>query len=118
MIQNKRKVGAHYEKIAGEYLISQGYEIIEYNFYSRFGEIDIVAKHNGYLVFVEVKYRDNEGKGHPLETISLKKQRSISKCAVYYLKKKNLCEHPVRFDVVGILGEELVLLQNAFEYMG
>ena len=117
MLQNKREVGANYEKIAGEYLILQGYEIIEYNFYSRIGEIDIVAKHNGYLVFVEVKYRENGEKGHPLEAISLKKQSKISKCAVYYLKKKHLCEHPVRFDVVSVLGEEIQLIQNAFDFV-
>lgn len=117
MLQNKREVGANYEKIAGEYLILQGYEIIEYNFYSRIGEIDIVAKHNGYLVFVEVKYRENEEKGHPLEAISIKKQRTISKCAAYYLKKKHLCEHPVRFDVVSVLAEEIQLIQNAFDFV-
>lgn len=117
MIQNKRKVGANYERIAGEYLILQGYEIVEYNFHSRNGEIDIVAKHNGYLVFVEVKYRDNEKSGHPLEAISVQKQRTISKCAAYYLKRNCLCEVPVRFDVVGILGEEVILIQNAFEYI-
>ena len=117
MLQNKREVGANYEKIAGEYLILQGYEIIEYNFYSRIGEIDIVAKHNGYLVFVEVKYRENEEKGHPLEAISLKKQRSISKCAFYYMQKNKLHDVPVRFDVVAILGEELQVVQNAFDFV-
>ena len=117
MQQNKREVGANYEKIAGEYLILQGYEIIEYNFYSRIGEIDIVAKHNGYLVFVEVKYRENEEKGHPLEAISLKKQRSISKCAFYYLQKHKVQEEAVRFDVVGILGNKIQVIQNAFDFI-
>jgi len=117
MLQNKREVGANYEKIAGEYLILQGYEIIEYNFYSRIGEIDIVAKHNGCLVFVEVKYRENQEKGHPLEAISLKKQRSISKCAFYYLQRFGLQDVPVRFDVVGILGDEIKVVQNAFDFV-
>lgn len=116
-MQNKRKIGANYEKIAGEYLQTKGYEIIEYNFYSRFGEIDIVAKQNGYYVFVEVKYRENKEKGHPLEAVSVNKQRTISKSAAYYLKKKHLCEQPVRFDVVGILGEEVILIKNAFDYI-
>ncbi len=117
MIQNKRKIGAHYEKIAGDYLKVQGYEIIEYNFYSRTGEIDIIARHEGYLVFVEVKYRENDGAGHPLEAVSAAKQRSISKCAAYYLKKHNLYDESVRFDVVGILGENIEVVQNAFEFM-
>lgn len=114
---NKRKIGENYEKVAGEYLKSQGYEIIEYNFYTRGGEIDIIAKHKGYFVFVEVKYRKNDKKGNPLEAISMQKQRSISKCAAYYLKKHNLYDVPVRFDVVGILGEEIQLIQNAFDFV-
>ena len=117
MLQNKREVGANYEQIAGEYLILQGYEIIEYNFYSRIGEIDIVAKHNGYLVFVEVKYRENEEKGHPLEAIALKKQRSISKCAFYYMQKNKLHDVPMRFDGVGILGNKIQVIQNALDFI-
>lgn len=117
MLQNKREVGAHYEKIAGEYLEKQGYQIIEYNFYSRHGEIDVVAKHNGYLVFVEVKYRENQEKGHPLEAISLKKQRLISKCAFYYMQKNGLHDVPVRFDVVGILDDKIQVIQNAFDFI-
>ena len=116
-MENKRSVGANYEKIAGEYLEKQGYEIIEYNFYSHAGEVDIIAKHEGYLVFVEVKYRENDKKGHPLEAVSLQKQRTISKCALYYLKKNNLYGVPVRFDVVGILGEKIQVLQNAFDFI-
>lgn len=117
MVQNKRKVGNDYEKLAGEYLEAQGYEILEYNFYTRAGEIDLVARHDGYLVFVEVKYRKDASAGHPFEAISMQKQKNISKCALYYMKKKGLSDMPVRFDVVGILGEEIQVLQNAFEFV-
>ena len=116
MLQNKRSIGANYEKVEGAYLQTLGYDIVAYNFYTRSGEIDIIAQHEGYLVFVEVKYRDSAAKGHPLEAISSQKQRSISKCAAYYLKKNGLYDVPVRFDVVGILGEEIQVIQNAFEF--
>lgn len=116
-MQNKRKVGFDYEKIAGEYLKTQGYEIIEYNFYSRSGEIDIIAKHEEYLVFVEVKYRKDSSSGYPLEAISLTKQKSICKCAMYYMKKNGLFDMSVRFDVVGILDDQIQVVQNAFEYI-
>lgn len=116
-MQNKRRVGFAYEKIAGAYLEQQGYEILEYNFYSRNGEIDIVARHGVYVVFVEVKYRADETCGHPLETVTAAKQTSICKCAMYYLKRKGLQDVPVRFDVVGILGEQISLVQNAFEFV-
>lgn len=115
-VVNNRRLGNNYERLAGKYLETKGYRILEYNFYSRIGEIDIVALHEGYLVFVEVKYRKDNQKGYPLEAISFQKQRTISRCALYYMKKKGLSEMPVRFDVVGILGEEIQLVQNAFEF--
>ena len=117
IVQNTRKLGKAYEQLAGKYLETRGYQILEYNFYSRTGEIDIIALHDGYLVFVEVKYRRNEQKGHPLEAISIQKQRTISRCALYYMKKNGFSEMPVRFDVVGILGDQIQLVQNAFEFV-
>ena len=116
-MKNKRKIGADYEKIAGEYLRQQGYEIIEYNFRSRGGEIDIVALHEGYLVFVEVKYRNTPKKGYPMEAVSLQKQRIISRCAACYLKKHQLYDVPVRFDVVGVLGDKIEVIRNAFDFI-
>ena len=116
-MQNKRAIGSNYEKIAGQYLEQLGYQIVEYNFHSRFGEIDIIAKHQGYLVFVEVKYRENDKSGHPLEAVSVSKQRTISKCAFYYLQKHKVQEEAVRFDVVGILGNKIQVIQNAFDFI-
>lgn len=116
MRQNNREVGTNYEKTAGKYLEEQGYRVLEYNFRCRTGEVDIIAQDGEYLVFCEVKYRENDKKGHPFEAVSPSKQRKISKCAMYYLSKKQLCDVPCRFDVVGILGEEILLLKNAFDF--
>lgn len=116
---NRRAVGSTYEKLAGEYLTSLGYEILEYNFRCRSGEIDIVAREGKYLVFAEVKYRDSGKSGSPLEAVTVKKQRIISRVASYYCLTHGFGEEtPCRFDVVGILGEEITLLRNAFEYQG
>lgn len=116
-MENKRKIGSKHEQIAGKYLELQGYEVLEYNFYSRSGEIDIVARHEGYLVFVEVKYRKTPSSGHPLEAVSMQKQRTISKCALYYMRKHGLEHLPVRFDVIGIKENEIQLIQNAFDFV-
>ena len=116
-MQNKRNIGNEYERIAGKYLEEHGYQIIEYNFYSRHGEIDIIAKHEGYLVFVEVKYRKDDGAGSPLDAITVQKQRTISKCAMYYMNKKHVQDVSVRFDVVGIVGDEVTLVKNAFDFI-
>lgn len=116
-MENKRKIGNAYERVAGEYLKTQGYEILGYNFHTRAGEIDLIAKHGIYLVFIEVKYRKDMSSGHPFEAVSLQKQKKISRCALYYMKKNGFTEMPVRFDVVGILGEQIQLIQNAFEFV-
>ena len=116
-MQNKRNIGNEYERIAGKYLEKHGYQIIEYNFYSRHGEIDIIAKHEGYLVFVEVKYRRDDGAGSPLDAVTIQKQRTISKCAMHYMKKNYLNDVPVRFDVVGIVANEVTLVKNAFDFI-
>ena len=116
---NKRAVGTAYEKLAGEYLIKQGYEVLEYNFRCRMGEIDLVAKDREYLVFVEVKYRSSGRTGSPLEAVDARKQRIISKVASYYCLTHGYGEGKAcRFDVVAIKGEEYTLIKNAFEYAG
>lgn len=116
---NKRAVGTAYEKTAGEYLKKQGYQILEYNFRCRSGEIDIIARDGEYLVFVEVKYRRNAGSGNPLEAVDVRKQRTISRTALYYCMKHGYGETtPCRFDVAAVLGGEICLIKNAFEYQG
>lgn len=83
------------------------------------GEIDIIAKDGAYLVFVEVKYRAGEGTGNPLEAVTKAKQRTISKVALYYRMTHGYGEFsPSRFDVVAILGDEIRLVKNAFDYNG
>ncbi len=116
-MQNRRRIGTNYENLAAEYLQTLGYQIIEHNYYSRHGEIDLIAKHQGYLVFIEVKYRTNEKKGNPLDAVTLSKQRAISKCAVCYLREHGLSDCAVRFDVVGILGEKIEVIPNAFDFV-
>ena len=115
---NKRRVGAEYEKVAGEYLKSCGYEILEYNFRCRAGEVDIIARDREYLVFCEVKYRSKAVMRHPLEAVGFHKQQVISRCALWYLTLRQLTGALCRFDVVSIEGRDIILIKNAFEYAG
>ena len=116
-MKNQRQIGMKYERIAGEYLQTQGYEILEYNFHCRYGEIDIVAKQGEYLVFIEVKYRSSERYGAPLEAVTKGKQRTISKCAQSYLYKNRMWDIPIRFDVVGMSEKEIEVIRDAFSYV-
>ena len=113
---NKRETGSKYEESAAEYLKSKGY-IIEYrNYRDRYGEIDIIARQNSTLVFIEVKYRSTSSAGNPLESITAHKQRQIRSAALSYMRYKryNLEAMNIRFDCIGILGNEINHVENAF----
>ena len=112
--KNRRKTGADYEKAAGFYLEQMGYEILQFNYRCRLGEIDLIAKDGAYYVFCEVKYRADERKGSPLEAVDARKQQKIFRTAMYYLTEQQLEDVPCRFDVVGIEGTKITLIKNAF----
>lgn len=115
---NKRKVGADYERQAAEYLTEKGVRILETNFRCGQGEIDLIGRHQGYLVFVEVKYRSGSEKGYALEAVDCRKQRRICRVADYYRYTHGLGDETgVRYDVVGIQGGEIQWVQNAFPHI-
>ncbi|NLJ88166.1 MAG: YraN family protein [Epulopiscium sp.] len=115
---NKRLIGDWGEDIALEFLKKQGVKIIEKNFSCKIGEIDIIAEEDDYLLFIEVKYRSDLSYGYPREAVTYYKQRTISKVALWYLKKYNLWHRSCRFDVLEILGKapdlKITLIRNAF----
>lgn len=113
---NKRQTGAEHEEQAARWLEQQGLCILERNFYCRQGEIDLIAEDGRYLVFVEVKYRRDGQAGHPLEAVGVYKQKKLIRAAQAYCHKHRIPEERAcRFDVVGILGGEIVHIKNAFE---
>lgn len=91
-----------------------GYEILEYNYRCRAGEIDLIARDGEYLVFCEVKYRSDRRKGSPLEAVGTGKRRTIFRCAMFYLTERRIEDVPCRFDVVGIEGTKVTHIKNAF----
>jgi len=113
---NKRALGFEKEAVAAAYLTEHGYQVIDKNFYSRYGEIDLICKKDGYLIFVEVKYRKDNDFGFPSEAITLRKMQSMRKTANYYLYKNKLIEEtPCRFDVVSLLGDDISIIENVME---
>lgn len=114
---NRRQIGGRYEKEAGEYLKKYGYQILEYNYRCKTGEIDLIAREGGYLVFCEVKYRKSAGSGDPSEAVDARKQKRISRCAAYYLMEKGMTECPCRFDVVSVLADKVTVIRNAFDFI-
>ena len=98
---NNRKFGAEGENLACEYLSKNGYEILERNkHFSKFCEIDIIAKFKRKLVFVEVKTRKNNSFGSPLEAITKTKYQNLKTGILNYMKENGYSEF--RLDVIGI----------------
>jgi len=112
---NKRQLGARKEDMAVKFLEDSGYQIIEKNFYSKIGEIDIIARDGNYFCFIEVKYRSQKRYGYPQEAVTPAKQNKIIRTALYYMMKKHLPENTAfRFDVVVILADDITVIKNAF----
>ena len=99
---NKRKFGIIGEKIAQGFLINKGYKIIDTNFYTRKGEIDVIAKKNDIIVFVEVKTRTNLEYGTPANAVNSIKKKHLRKAAEIFLHINKLQMDEVRFDVIEI----------------
>jgi putative endonuclease len=116
---NTRQVGAAYEDKAARWLAGQGARIVAQNFRCRLGEIDLVARHQDYLVFIEVKYRRTIAAGYPIEAVTPAKQKNICKVADFYRVRYAVPDNQaVRYDVVSIIGEEITWYQNAFDHVG
>ena len=119
--QSTRSIGSEMEELACRYLEGNGYTVTDRNFHGgRFSELDIVARDcDGYLCFVEVKYRHDDEHGGGEGAIDYHKIKNISRCATYYMSHNYISpDTPVRFDVVFIIGDNIRLIQNAFDYAG
>ncbi len=105
------------EELAYNHLRKNGLNLIDKNFHSRHGEVDLIMQHHDTLVFIEVRYRKNLDYGGAKESITPNKQQKIRKTALYYMQKKGR-EFNARFDVIAITGENKNLtiewIQNAF----
>ncbi len=103
--KEKNEIGKAGEEIALDFFKNKGYRIMEKNYKTVFGEIDIIAKDKDTIVFIEVKTRTDISFGYPFEAVNPKKRKKIKNVALSYMKrfKKEL---PSRFDVLSINFEE------------
>jgi putative endonuclease len=96
-----------------------GYKILETNYRTQLGEIDIIAKEDDTIVFVEVKSRRSVQFGNPKQAITVQKQKKISMVALCYLKATGQSAARARFDVVTVISNQdkpqVEIIKNAFE---
>ncbi len=119
----RRHEGSKAERLVARYLSGYGLQTLMLNYHCRQGEIDLIARDGNSLVFVEVRLRQSDTYGTPVETVTLQKQTRIIRCARYFLMKNPQCNDiPCRFDIVGVSpasngrGYNYQWLKDAFRY--
>ncbi len=115
----KGTTGKKGEEFAAEYYRKRGFTVTEMNFHSRYGEIDVIAENDLYIVFCEVKTRSGNSRVNPREAVDLKKQQRLTLTAFKYLEKTQCGKMP-RFDVFEVWMNEGRIyrfnnIENAFE---
>jgi putative endonuclease len=107
-----RLIGNLGERYACKLLRENGYKIIDRNFQTSFGEIDIISKDGNTLVFVEVKTRKGDNFGFPEEAVTKQKLKHIVKSAYQYIKQKKPKYHKLRIDVVALTVTNNVIVKS------
>lgn len=100
-MSDKIKRGNEGEQLAVDFLTQKGFEIVERNYRYKHSEIDVIAKINNWLIFIEVKTRSSSYFGHPEEFVDSKKRKKILEGADHYLQETNW-QGNVRYDIVSI----------------
>ncbi len=119
MSTNFRK-GLRFEDHARDYLLAQGLLLLQSNYCSRFGEIDLVMRDRDTIAFIEVKFRKSQAFGGAADSIPRSKQRKIIKTALFYLARhRHFANHALRFDALLIQRQSdnsnhFNWIQNAF----
>jgi putative endonuclease len=99
---HRQALGLLGEELACAELERRGYAVLTRRYRTRYGELDVVAEHEGMLVFVEVKARDSGDFGHPAEAVTPQKMRRLFLMATDYVARASIRETALRFDVVAV----------------
>ncbi len=113
LCESRRKIGSFIEDLVCEQLSDRGFKIVDRNFYTRFGEIDIIAEKDGILYFVEV--RGSRGSIDPSESITSKKKRNLKRAISLYLSKSKLYPREYRTLFVSVLDSGASPILEIFE---
>jgi putative endonuclease len=119
-MNNRRLKGVHWEKLAESFLNKRGLKTLERNYFSRFGEIDLIMMDRQTLVFTEVRYRSDNAHGSGAESVTPKKQKRITLVAQKFLQQhRHHASLACRFDVISIGNEDgrtlMRWIPNAFD---
>ena len=113
---NKRSVGSDKEDLVSRFLERNGVMVLDRNYNTDRGEIDIIGEDGDYIVFFEVKYRKAGEYGSPLEAITKSKVKRIVAASRIYLYNNHYSENTfIRYDCIGVLDSDITWIKNAFD---
>lgn len=99
------EIGSESEKLASEWLQGRGYEFVEANYRFKHAEIDLIMKHQGLLIFVEVKFRSGTGYGYAEEFVDYRKRQLIIRAADQFIYERDW-HKDIRFDILGVYKDQ------------
>lgn len=114
-----KALGARGEAVAAKYYQQKGYLLLNHNYRTRMGELDLILYKDGGIVFAEVKTRTNSRKAAPAEAVDARKQHRLIAAAQLYLQRSPYADAPARFDVVEVIpserGWQVHCIRDAFQ---
>lgn len=116
----RKQVGQAGEQAATELLVNKGFKILDRNWSTRLGELDIIALDHPYIVFVEVRTTSSTQFGYGFQSVNVRKQQKVRRLALQYIQSKYWDHLPIRFDVISVfMGKDGVptqvdLIKGAF----
>jgi putative endonuclease len=115
---HNRSIGKIGEDTAVEYIENRGYKVIDRNYTSRWGEIDIISEKDGVLVFVEVKTKIGDKYGAPWESVTFFKYQKLKRSIQYYITSNKNSNRKCRIDVCGVLLNPDLTVESVKLYEG
>lgn len=109
--------GREAERLAADWYVRQGAEVLAMNYRVRGGEIDLIVRDGNCIAFVEVKMRRSDKFGAPAEAVTPAKQRLVSRTALRYAQENGLMDEYMRFDVASVCGGQIDVIKNAFDFV-
>lgn len=105
----RKMVGRRGEEVASLYLVEKGFVIVERNWHTRQGELDLVAQKENQLIFVEVRTTSSNRFGYGFQSVDHRKQQKVRRLALQYLQQRRLFHMSIRFDVISVLLNEQLI---------
>jgi len=98
----KKQIGNFGQQLAADFLLGKSYKILAQNYFTKVGEIDLIAEKDGQIVFVEVKTRLSDKFGLPEDAVDRKKREKMHQAGLKYLEEKQIESENFRFDIVAV----------------